>query len=64
MKATDVIYILRGEKTFSSLPEAERGLEQLINHVGWNPGIMISYQMKKKRFKRWVPTWLRYLLTE
>ena len=64
MEIKNVVYILRGEQTYGSLPEAERGLGQLINHVGWNPGIQISYQIKKKRFKRWVPNWLKNLLTK
>ena len=64
MEAQNVVYILRGEQTYETLPDAEQGLKDLVNHVGWNPGVQISYQIKKKRFKAWVPTWLKKLVTK
>jgi hypothetical protein len=63
METSNVDYILRGEQTYKDLPEAQEGLNKLVNHVGWNPGIQISYVTKPILFKLWVPSWLIKLLT-
>jgi D-hexose-6-phosphate mutarotase len=64
MENKDVKYIVIQDASYNSITEAQKGLEDFANVIGWNPGLRVSYVMVKPRFRRWVPQWLRNLLTK